>query len=152
MLHIEPVTLREANALVEQWHRHHKPSRGQRFALGVFDDEGVPHGAAIVGRPVSGGKDQMKVAEVSRLVTDGTFNACSMLYAACARASRAMGFRWIQTYILQSEPGTSLKASGWLYDGLSCEIGWNNGNRPRDLAVPDKGRRKQRWKLMLNTY
>lgn len=152
MLHVEPLSLTQANDLVARWHRHHKPVRGHRFSIGVFSEDGVPHGAATVGRPVSGGTEQMRVAEVTRLVTDGTRNACSMLYAACARAARAMGFRWIQTYTLQTEPGISLRASGWTHDGLSYAIGWNNGNRPRDMAVPDEGRQKQRWKLQLNTY
>jgi len=152
MLHVEPATLAQANELVSRWHRHHKPCRGHRFSIGVWDEHGVAHGAAIVGRPVGGGKDQMRIAEVSRLVTDGTPNACSMLYGACARAAQAMGFRWIQTFILQSEPGTSLKASGWYYDRLSHPIGWDNGCRPRDLDVPDGGRRKQLWKRDLNAY
>lgn len=152
-LHVEPVTLAQANALVAAWHRHHRPVRGHRFSLGVFDSgpEHMCHGAAIVSRPVSGGKDQYQVAEITRLVTDGTYNACSMLYGACARAAKAMGFRHIQTYILLDEPGTSLKASGWVMDGLSFPVGWNNGNRPR-AEVPDGGRRKQRWKRELNVY
>jgi hypothetical protein len=56
------------------------------------------------------------VLEVSRVATDGTKNACSMLYSACARAAQAMGYDKIQTYILVTEPGTTLKASGWILD------------------------------------
>ena len=147
-MRIEPLTLAEANSLVGLWHRHHKPATGHRFSIGVLDGHGW-HGAAIVGRPVSGGPQQHRVAEVTRLVTDGSPNACSMLYAACARAAKAMGYLWIQTYILADEPGTSLKASGWAFDGLSAPLGWDNGNRPRN-AVPGGGGRKQRWRLHLN--
>jgi hypothetical protein len=148
-LHIEPLTLAQANELVSKWHRHHKKSTGHRFSIGVFDEEGNPHGAAIVGRPVGGssdGVDQLLIAEVSRLVTDGTYNACSILYAACARAAKAMGYKWIQTFILSSEPGTSLKASGWEFVRLSHPVGWSNGSRPRNEVV-DEGRRKQLWRL-----
>lgn len=148
-LHIEPLTLAEANALVEKWHRHHKRSQGHRFSIGVFDEDRTPHGAAIVGRPVGGrteGTDQLLIAEVVRLVTDGTPNACSMLYAASARAAKAMGFAWIQTYILAREPGISLRASGWKFIRQSRAIGWDNGNRPRNEVV-DGGRPKQLWRL-----
>lgn len=150
-LHLRPLTLKQANDLVALWHRHHKPSVGHRFSIGVFDGAGEPHGAAIVGRPVGGGKDQLYIAEVSRLVTDGTANACSMLYGAAARAAKAMGYLWIQTFILQDEPGVSLKASGWRYERLSNPVGWNNGNRPRGEVV-DNGRRKQLWRLELNQW
>ena len=47
--------------------------------------------------------------EVNRLCTDGTRNACSMLYAAAWRAARAMGYKRIVTYILESENGASLR-------------------------------------------
>ena len=35
-----------------------------------------------------------------------------------------MGFRRIQTFILESEPGTSLKASGWICDGTAGYYSW----------------------------
>jgi hypothetical protein len=151
-LHVRPLTLAEANALVTRWHRHHKKCVGHRFSIGVFDDEEVGHGAAIVGRPIGGateGVSQNHIAEVSRLVTDGTYNACSILYAASARAAKAMGYVWIQTYILQNEPGTSLKASGWEFVRLSHPVGWSNGSRPRNKVV-DEGRRKKLYRRYLN--
>lgn len=153
-LHTRPLTLAEANQLVENWHRHHKKCLSHRFSIGVYDSQGGCHGAAIVGRPVGGGTEgisQLHIAEVSRLVTDGTPNACSLLYGACARAAKAMGFIFIQTYILGSEPGTSLRAAGWKFTRLSHPQGWSNGNRPRD-EVPDEGRRKQLYRLMLNDW
>jgi len=67
----------------------------------------------IVGRPVARHRDDGFTAEVTRLCTDGTKNACSKLYAAAWRAARAMGYRQIGTYILESEEGTSLKTAGW---------------------------------------
>jgi hypothetical protein len=95
--------------MVLLWHRHHRPAQGHRFSIGVEGDDGMPHGAAIVGRPVARVIDSTRVCEVTRLVTDGTPHAASMLYAACARAAAAMGFDKIQTYILDTEPGTSLR-------------------------------------------
>lgn len=113
---IIPLTLAEANELVAKWHRHHKPCVGHRFSLGCQIEVGTSRvlvGAAIVGRPVARMTNQSQVAEVTRLVTDGTPNACSELYGACARTAKAMGFAAIQTFILEHESGVSLKAAGW---------------------------------------
>src|SRR4051812_40014079 len=107
-MRVKPLTLKQANELVAELHRHHKPVVGHRFSIGIEDDDGVLHGAAICGRPVARMTDQNRVLEVTRLVTDGTKNGCSMLYAASARTAQAMGFDRIQTFILESEPGTSL--------------------------------------------
>lgn len=146
---IVPLTLKQANALVAKLHRHHKPVVGHRFSIGLrVGDELV--GAAIVGRPVARCVPQYDVAEVTRLVTDGTPNACSMLYQAAARVAKEMGFARIQTYILASEPGTSLKASGWVKLGDTAGGDWN---------VPSRGGRrtdqpqepKQRWVRVLRT-
>lgn len=143
-LRVIPLTLKKANDLVSEMHRHHKPCVGHRFSLGVVDELGDVRGAAIVGRPVSREVSQFDVAEVTRLVTDGCPNACSALYGACARVAKEMGFSKIQTYILESEPGTSLKASGWVFEAETNGGNWNCSSR--------KGRRedqpmvkKQRW-------
>jgi hypothetical protein len=118
-LRIIPLTLEQANNLVARLHRHRPPCVSHRFSIGVVDENGNLRGAAIVGRAVAPNVDQNNVAEVSRLVTDGTPNACSILYGATARVARDMGFEKIQTYILQSELGTSLKASGWVDEGAT---------------------------------
>jgi hypothetical protein len=149
-LHAEPLTLAAANETITRLHRHHGRVAGHRFSIGVFDDQRACRGVAVVGRPVGGGHLQMVVAEVTRLATDGTPNACSLLYAAAARAAQAMGYLWIQTFILAGEPGTSLRAAGWQPDGLSHPAGWGNGSRPRNTVV-EPGR-KQRWKRQLNTW
>ena len=52
MLDIVPVSLKEANAFVERYHRHHKPVVGHKFSIGATDGETIV-GVAIVGRPVS---------------------------------------------------------------------------------------------------
>lgn len=119
-LRIVPLTLSQANDLVSKWHRHHKPCVGHRFSLGLtLHNELV--GAAIVGRPVARNVPQDEVIEVTRLVTNGTPNACSKLYAAVARVAKDMGFAKVQTYILDSEPGTSLRnlcTSSLIHSGI----------------------------------
>jgi hypothetical protein len=70
-------------------------------------------GVAIIGRPTALDLDDGRTAEITRLATDGTRNACSFLYGAANRAATALGFKRVITYIGADEPGTSLKASGW---------------------------------------
>jgi hypothetical protein len=86
-------------------------------------------------------------AEVTRLATDGTKNACSILYAAAARACKAMGFSRIQTYILQDELGTSLKASGWVKVADTFGREWKHTAGPRRTDQPNGS--KQRWEKAL---
>jgi hypothetical protein len=150
-LHVVPLELSEANRLVAQWHRHHQPSQGHRFSLGVMDNEGVLHGAAIIGRPVARlAGSPRDVLEVVRLVTDGTRNACSILYAAAARAGLAMGYRRIQTYILDEEPGTTLVAAGWGCEGEAGGGQWKHTDgRPRRTDQPTGA--KTRWAKTLAT-
>lgn len=129
MLDICPVSLKEANAYVEQHHRHHKPVVGHKFSIGCTDGENIV-GVAIVGRPVSRYLDDGWTLEVNRLATDGTKNACSMLYAAAWRAARAMGYKKLITYILDTEPGTSLKAAGWKCVGQAGGLRWTGKRKP----------------------
>ena len=112
MLKIIHLELDEANDLVAKLHRHHKPVRGHRFSVGAVQD-GCLVGAAICGRPVARKTDYKTVLEVTRLVTDGTKNACSFLYGAASRAAKVLGYARIQTFILESESGASLIAAGW---------------------------------------
>jgi hypothetical protein len=105
-------------------------------------------GAVIVGRPVARLTDQMAIAEVTRLVTDGTTNACSFLYGAAARVARDMGFDSIQTFILSTETGTSLRAAGWTYDGDTDGGNWNRpsrGGRRTDQPLIGKKRWSKRF-------
>lgn len=144
-MRVVPLTLKQANALVSSLHRHHKPVRGHRFSLGLFTDTGVLVGAAICGRPVArNAGDPGEVLEVTRLVTNGEKNACSQLYGACAKVAKYMGFRRIQTYILDSEPGTSLKAAGWVDEGPAGGGQWRHTDgKPRREDQPTE--LKRRW-------
>ena len=136
-----PATLKQANEMVSALHRHHKPVVGHRFSIGCEDELGIIHGIAIVDRPVARAVDQNRVAEVTRLVTDGTSYVCSKLYAACARAADAMGFNSIQTSILENEPGTSLRAAGWQFNHMIKGRDWNcpsRSGRRTDQPMCDK--------------
>jgi len=132
---IRHIELKEANAFASLRHRHHKPVAGHRFSLGCYHD-GKLCGVAIAGRPRARRINQYDTLEVLRLCTDGTKNACSKLYAACRRAAKELGYRRIITYILETESGTSLKASGWRYCYTSPGGSWNQPSRPRTDNAP----------------
>ena len=132
---VERIGLDEANAFVAEHHRHHKPVVGHLFSIGAAKD-GKIVGVAIVGRPVSRRRDNGVTAEVTRLCTDGTRNTCSFLYSAAARASFALGFKRIGTYILASEPGTTLIAAGWRLIGETPGRSWSTPSRPRVDKAP----------------
>lgn len=136
MLTLTTISLADANAFVARHHRHHKPVTGHKFSIGCTEN-GELVGVAIVGRPVSRYLDDGLTLEVNRLCTTGAKNACSFLYGAAARAAKALGYRKIITYILDTEPGTSLRAAGWVCAGLAGGKRWTGKRRPAvDLYPP----------------
>ena len=150
-----PLELREANAYIEMHHRHHSTVRGDKFRFGCEKD-GELVGVCIVGRPLARRLQDGKTLEVLRLCSDGSRNVCSFLYSRAARIAKEMGYEKIITYILESEDGTSLKASGWHLEADNVGGGnWNVPSRPRNDYVQMNlftGRdrkypveKKQRW-------
>jgi hypothetical protein len=116
------------------WHRHHGPPAGCKFCIGVADDQDVLRGVVIVGRPVARLLDDGLTLEVTRTATDGTRNACSLLYAAAWRASKALGYRRLVTYTQRGETGASLRAAGWrVIAQRPPHAGWDRPSRPRQL-------------------
>lgn len=143
-IQIRPTTLRFANEIVRQNHRHHGSTRGHKFSIAATSG-GEVVGIAIVGRPVSRMLDDGETAEVTRLCTDGYRNACSKLYSSCWRACRAMGYAHCITYILGSESGTSLKASGWRFVKVVPGRSWDRKERHREDKHPTCD--KQLWAI-----
>jgi len=129
------IDLSEANAFVKEHHRHHKPVVGHLFSIGAALGDKIV-GIVIVGRPVARMRDDGETVEVTRLCTDGTKNACSFLYGAAARAAFALGYKKIGTYILASEPGTSLMGTGWKLIGERGGGSWSVPSRPRVDKFP----------------
>lgn len=157
MLKIRPTSLREANAFVEQHHRHNKSCAGNRFSIACYDGERLC-GVAICGNPVARKLDDGLTLEIRRVCTDGTRNACSILYGACVRTAKAMGFAKVITYTLQSECGASLRASNFTVADDDCGgVSWNMPSRPREVIqttlfgeerkYPDE--KKIRWEKKL---
>lgn len=134
-LRLIPVSFEEAAEFVRHHHRHHTPGAGHKFSMAAVKDDAIV-GVVIVGRPVARRRDDGMTLEVTRLCTDGTKNACSFLYGAAARATFALGYKRIGTYILKREPGTSLVAAGWKLIGETPGRSWSVPSRPRSDKHP----------------
>lgn len=130
-----PISLKEANAFVLQYHRHHKPVTGHKFSIAASNGNEIV-GVAIVGRHVARYLDDGWTLEVNRLCTNGTKNACSFLYAAAWRAAKNMGYKKLITYILDSESGVSLKAAGWKCVGQAGGMRWTGKRKPEIDLYP----------------
>lgn len=143
-LEIVPTTIRAACSFVAQHHRHHRPPRGAILAIGAAKDGRIV-GVAMLGRPVARRLQDGWTAEVIRLATDGTRNACSLLYGAAWRAARALGYRRLVTYTLPEEGGASLRASGWRLIGEAGGGSWDRRERPRVDEHPLQA--KLRWEI-----
>ena len=146
-LSLRPITFRDACAFAKEHHRHHKPPQGHKGSVSVEDD-GRLCGVAMVGRPVSRHLDDNHTAEVIRLCTDGTRNACSKLYAAAATLAKGFGYERVIIYIREDEPGTSLKAPGWTCLGEAGGGQWGRPSRPRKDSRNDCEKRLWERQLM----
>jgi hypothetical protein len=144
-LTIIPCDLAEANQYVKEHHRHHNKVVGHKFSIAVMDETETIRGVAIVGRPVSRHLDDSWTLEVNRVATDGCPNACSCLYSAAWRACKAMGYRRLITYTLDSESGSSLAGAGWKLIGQAGGGSWSCVSRPRVDKHPLQG--KFRWEM-----
>jgi hypothetical protein len=148
-LQIVPITLEAANAFVVKLHRHNGPLPGAKFAVGVASGAGLV-GVAIVGNPSAPALQDGILVEIRRVCTDGTRNACSMLYGACRKAARAMGHKPVITYTLPNEGGASLRAAGFILEKTDAggpSKAWHN--RPGRTVLPiedDLVGGKWRWR------
>lgn len=129
-MELQPIDFDEAVAFIEKHHRHHQPPVGWKFGIGV-NDGGKVVGVIVVGRPVARKFDNGMTLEVTRCCTDGTPNACSMLYSAAWRVARNLGYKRLVTYTLKSESGVSLTAAGWRIIHETKGGSWSRKSRPR---------------------
>ena len=83
-----PLSLKDAEAFLSKHERHYKAPVEPICAIGVGDEEGI-HGAAILGRAE---RDIPEAAELAHIYCDGSSQAYSLLYGACWRALKALGY------------------------------------------------------------
>lgn len=129
----EPVTQAEARAFIAAHHRHHRPSIGSVFQVGIARGEQLV-GVAMVGRPVARALDDGYTLEVTRLCTldaPEARHAASKLYAMCWRIAREMGYRRLLTYTLADETGVSLVSAGWRVVHQVKGRSWDTPSRRR---------------------
>ena len=138
---LAPITVKKALALVHQWHRHLPDLQGGLFAVQVIDGEKAV-GVGIAGNPSRVWQGTGRIV-ISRVATEGFENACSMIYGALCRTAKALGYREAWTYTLPEEPGTSLRAAGFMDMGMTDGGEYDRPARARRPAKrPDK---KRRW-------
>ena len=139
-LEIVPIDLAEAKVFIDEHHRHHIAPIGHKYSLGLSDGEKIV-GVATIGRPVSRHLDDGWTLEVNRLcVLPDIPNGCSKLYSAAWRVAKNMGYKKLITYILDSETGTSLYASGWKLVATNNGGSWSVKSRPRVDKHPTQGK------------
>lgn len=135
-LHLVPVSQRTALDCVTRWHRHNAAPRGDLFRVGCATEAGELVAVGIAGRPIARAYDDGQTVEVTRVSSDGTRNATSMLYGALARAAFALGYTRVITYTQAEESGASLRAAGWrVLASRPPRPGWSVPSRPRDDAM-----------------
>lgn len=82
---IVALSVKDAEAFLAKHDRHYKAPVEPICAIGVGDDQ-VLHGAAVLGRREDGD------GELAHIYVDGTSQGYSLLYGACWRALKALGY------------------------------------------------------------
>jgi len=141
-----PITVKTARKQISEWHRRLPYIQGGLFAAGCAED-GVLCGVAVAGNPCQEWQGTGKIF-ISRVATLEQENACSMLYGALCRAAKALGYLEAWTYTHLDEPGTSLRAAGFMDMGLTDGGEHSRPSRPRKKAVDSNP--KRRWLRILN--
>jgi len=147
-LTLQPMTQKEAKAYIRRHHRHHRPPAGDLFRVAA-NDGGRLVGVIVAGRPVNRVLDDGLTFEVVRCCTDGTPNACSLLYGAVWRAGKALGYRRGITYTLPAEGGASLRAAGWVKVADVTGRPWKryDGEATKERANDHPLGDKWRWQI-----
>lgn len=142
MLTLRPCTVKRATKWVAEVHRRLPRIQGAMWAIQVQRD-GAMVGVAMVGHPARKLAEGGALGVLRVAVLEGQPNACSMLYGACSRAARAMGATNLVTYTHEDEPGTSLRAAGWIFAGMTDGGEQDRpSRRRRPVLFPES---KKRW-------
>ncbi len=131
-IRLYPLTKKQGDKMIRDWHSHHKPTQGWKFGIGARLATGEDLGCVIVGRPSAPALDTGLTWEVTRLCCRGggqDKNLASMLLAAAVNASVPQGIRHMVSYTRQDEDGTCYKAQGWARVAEVVGKGWTSGNK-----------------------
>lgn len=145
-LRLRPWTVKRERAVAfnADVHRRRPAVQGAMWCVSVRHEDEIV-GIALVGWPAQEWTDdEIDTLCVLRVaVKEGFKNACSKLYGSCWRAARAMGCESMVTYTDLDEPGTSLRAAGWIDGGVTDGGEWDRPSRQRKLAI--NANPKRRW-------
>lgn len=139
---VRPCTVKRGMAWCRETHRRLPRLQGAMWCIRVMRD-GEMVGVALVGHPARLLAERGVLCVLRVAVREGEPNACSKLYGACSRAARAMGATDLVTYTHADEPGTSLRASGWIDGGMTSGGEHSRPSRPRRPAICADP--KRRW-------
>lgn len=145
---LRPITVKRATALgfVACVHRRLPRVQGAMWATSIREVETMNLlGVILVGHPsrmqTTETCDHLRVLRCA--VKECVPNGCSMLYGAAWRAARALGALRMDTHTHLDEPGVSLRAAGWVEDGLTVGGEHSRQGRVRKPAIDP--RPKRRW-------
>lgn len=144
-----PIPFARAKEFVEKHHRHNEAPQSHKFSIGLLES-GKLIGVIIASMPKAKALDDGYTLELNRnCVLPDQRNACSKLYAKAIQAGKSMGFRRFVTYTLPHESGSSLKAVGFKWDGLTraSPHGWDHPSRRRPIPTRYPTGPKNRWVL-----
>ena len=82
------LTIAEAEAFLADHARHYTAPAEKIAAIGLSEN-GVLHGAAILGRTEEGH------GKLAHIYVDGAWHGYSLLYGACWRAYQALGYKTV---------------------------------------------------------
>ena len=144
---IAPCTIRRAKEWIKQTHRHLPMVNGGLFAVALESDSGALLGVAMAGHGPQEWQGTKRLIITRVAVADDVKNGCSRLYGAICRAGKALGYIEAWTYTLPEESGTSLRAAGFQYMGMTDGGDHGRSARPRKPAVRPEP--KHRWRRIL---
>ena len=150
-MEVTPIHLKEATEYVKRYHRHCGPPKFHKFSISLrIPEEAEPIGVVIASTPKAKALMDGKTLEINRVCTNPCYaNVCSKLYAQAIRAGKALGYQKFITYTLEGESGSSLKAVGFQFAGITSgkKHGWNSPSRCRK-QTENAEMNKQRWMLL----
>jgi hypothetical protein len=149
-LYVVPCSKERAGEFIYYIHRHHLPLDYATYTIACCTSDGIVHGVGAIGRTTTqhlklDGISNEWIQEVRRVATDGTRNACSILYAHAWKLVSSIGYRALVSYTLPEEGGSSLRALGWQQvDNVGGNTWAHRSKRGYDIAPTGK---KTRWQI-----
>lgn len=143
---IRPITRNAAMAFLAANHRHlRRALTGWLFGVALVNEDGEIQGIGCAARPSARMLQDGLTFELVRVCTNGVPNGCSQIYGALRQAARALGYQRVVTYTREDEPGTSLRAAGFICDGPAGGGECSRPSRPRKPSEDPSPKTRWSW-------